>query len=284
MPVHDELGTRMKENYENSYRFKLTKRTPVIIRIDGRAFHTFTRKFAKPFDRVLMKSMQETMQACCENIEGCVFGYTQSDEISLLLVDYKRFNSNAWFDYNIQKVASISASIATLNFNKLFLKNVDEFIINTVHNEGPDTLSKSNMISQYNKALVKGAMFDSRCFNIPKEEVCNYFYWRQIDAVRNSIEMAGHANFSHKELQHKTCNDIQDMLHEIKGINWNDYSGDCKQGSCCYKTKYTVPTTDKSTGNINGETERSKWIIDTEIPKFNTNRDYIEKWLKAEEE
>lgn len=267
MPVHDDLGKRMKENYENRSSTYLTRRTPVIIRLDGKAFHTFTRGFEKPFDKILMKTMQETMKYCCENIEGCVFGYTQSDEISLLLVDYKRFNTNAWFDYRVQKVASISASLATLEFNRLFDQEVQELW---------STPIKGEIASPYLKAVNKGALFDSRCFNIPKEEVYNYFYWRQIDAVRNSIEMVGQANFSHKELHKKTCNDIQDMLHKQKGINWNDFPTDCKQGSCCYKESYI---------NIDKDikTERSKWIIDHEIPKFNIYRGYIEKWLEAEE-
>ena len=101
MPIHDELGTRMKEFYENIPKTKLMRRTPVAIRIDGKAFHTFTRGFNKPFDDVLISAMQDTMKYLCENIQGCVLGYTQSDEITLILVDYKRLNSSAWFDYEV---------------------------------------------------------------------------------------------------------------------------------------------------------------------------------------
>lgn len=285
MPVHDELGTRMKKKYENTYRIELTKRTPVIVRIDGKAFHTFTKKFAKPFDRILMDVMQQTMKACCENIEGCVFGYTQSDEISLLLIDYKKFNTNAWFNYNIQKMASVSASIATLNFNRIFSDKLFGMVYDHTHPERVGKITKiytEEELEVYDNALAKGAMFDSRCFNIPKEEVCNYFYWRQIDAVRNSIEMAGQANFSHKELKHKTCNNIQDMLHELRGINWNDYPTDCKQGSCCYKVEESIVDIDPKMGEVQRKT-RPKWKIDREIPKFNTNREYIEQWILAED-
>lgn len=119
--VKDALGDRMKK-YEYVSRTYLTPRTPVIIRIDGKAFHTFTRGFQKPFDGVLVKTMQETMKFLCENIQGCVLGYTQSDEITLVLVDYKKINSCAWFDYNIQKCASVAASMATMAFNKFFYK------------------------------------------------------------------------------------------------------------------------------------------------------------------
>ena len=127
MPVNDELGMRMKAYYEEIPKVKLMRRTPVMIRIDGKAFHSFTRGFKKPFDSVLTKTMQETTKYLCENIQGCVFGYTQSDEISLVLVDYKKLNSSAWFDYELQKMCSIAASMATMAFNKFFAKNIKEY-------------------------------------------------------------------------------------------------------------------------------------------------------------
>ncbi len=125
MPVHDELGKRMKTFYEEIPKTKLMRRVPVAIRIDGKAFHTFTKGFQKPFDEVLIKSMQDTMKYLCENIQGCVLGYTQSDEITLILVDYKKLTSSAWFDYEVQKVCSIAASMATIAFNKYFSENIN---------------------------------------------------------------------------------------------------------------------------------------------------------------
>lgn len=122
MSVNDELGKRMKTNYEEIPKIKLIRRTPVIIRIDGKAFHTLTRGFRKPFDEILIKTMQETTKYLCENIQGCVFGYTQSDEISLVLIDYQRLTTSAWFDYEVQKICSIAASMATMAFNKFFEK------------------------------------------------------------------------------------------------------------------------------------------------------------------
>lgn len=115
------IGDRMKNNYENITRYYLTRRMPVIIRIDGKAFHTFTRGFKKPFDDILVKTMQDTMKYLCENIQGCVLGYTQSDEISLVLTDYAELTTDAWFGNNLQKMCSVSASMATMAFNKFFL-------------------------------------------------------------------------------------------------------------------------------------------------------------------
>ena len=261
MPVNDDLGKRMKEFYEKPAQTKLIRRMPVAIRIDGKAFHTFTRGFQKPFDNVLMKTMQETTKYLCENIQNCIFGFTQSDEITLILVDYKELNTSAWFDYEVQKLCSISASMATMAFNKFFERNAENYIQNCATDYETDGLygkdtPEYQLCEIYTKAIEKGAMFDARCFNIPKEEVTNLVYWRQLDATRNSIQMVGQANFSHKELQNKTCNMIQDMLHEQKGINWNDYPTVCKRGSACIYTEYA---------NMNGS-HNSGWIIDKEMP------------------
>ena len=259
------LGDRMKNNYENITRYYLTRRMPVIIRIDGRAFHTFTKGFKKPFDDILVNTMQDTMKYLCENIQGCVLGYTQSDEISLVLTDYAELTTDAWFGNNLQKMCSVSASMATMAFNKFFYGNMpaDE------ENSGT-----------YYKALEKGAMFDSRVFTIPKEEVCNALIWRQQDATRNSIQSVGQANFSQKELHGKSCNNIQDMLMIQKGINWNDYATTLKRGSCCIKVDDGLTEYDEA-GNICGYTQRSKWIIDNEIPIFSQDRNYIEKLINV---
>lgn len=269
MPVKDELGTRVKEFYEGVPKTRLVRRMPVAIRLDGKAFHTFTRGFKRPFDEILGKSMRVTMKYLCENIQGCVLGYTQSDEITLILVDYQNLNSCAWFDYEVQKMCSISASMATMAFNKFFTSNVNYFEMTHEHDD---------TINEYCTTLVnaaeKGAMFDARCFNIPKEEVCNLIYWRQLDATRNSIQMVGQANFSHKELQNKSCNMIQEMLFAEKGINWNDYPTYLKRGSCCVKTTIQNPNVDIKDGVY----PKSIWMIDLDIPIFKGDgRDYIDK-------
>lgn len=288
MPIHDDLGLRMKENYENIPKTKLMRRTPVAVRIDGKAFHTFTRGFQKPFDRVLMKSMQETMKYLCENIQGCVLGYTQSDEITLILVDYKKLTSSAWFDYEVQKICSISASMATMAFNRFFNKNIceeqkvfeEEWLDDETFNPKYKNAELKELYLTHKRAAEKGAMFDARCFNIPKEEVANLIYWRQLDATRNSIQMVGQVNFSHKELQNKSCNDIQDMLMMQKGINWNDFPTECKRGSCAIKNTLTeLQSSEEPNVNFCG------WSVDTEIPIFKgEGREYINKLIYIGEE
>ena len=270
MPVHDDLGIRMKTFYEGIPKTKLMRRCPVVIRVDGKAFHSFTRNFQKPFDEVLINSMQETMRYLCENIQGCVLGYTQSDEISLILIDYKKLDSAGWFDYEVQKMCSIAASMATMAFNGFFDEELGSFYESHDALEWLEDKSLDDLFTAYSKALKKGAMFDARVFNIPKEEVTNYVYWRQIDATRNSIQMLGQAHFSHKELQNKSCNQIQDMLMTQKGINWNNLPTHLKRGSCCVKEKFFLP--DKNGLQIDDDsrkgTWRSRWVIDKEIPIF----------------
>lgn len=285
MPTRDDLGTRMKTFYEEIPKTKLMRRCPVTIRIDGKAFHTFTRGFQKPFDEVLIEAMQKTMKYLCENIQGCVLGYTQSDEITLILVDYKKLNSSAWFDYEVQKMCSIAASMATMAFNRFFMYEYEEF--NRWVNEGNPTDEDRRLNDIYYDAMCKGAMFDARCFNIPKEEVTNLIYWRQLDASRNSIQMVGQVNFSHKELQNKSCNQIQDMLMEQKGINWNDLPTYQKRGACCIKNSHIVRCSSDGTELCiikDPGKPTNEWIIDKNIPIFKgCKREYIDKLINVGE-
>ena len=265
-----DLANRMKE-YEKRNQYYLQKRTPVAIRVDGRSFHTFTNGFQRPFDDMLIKTMQETAKYMCENIQGAKFAYVQSDEITIILTDYDTLETDCWFNYRTDKLCSIAASMATMIFNKIFKEKVENFI----EEGGAFSLAQLNYnqmkMEPYLKAIEKGAMFDARCFNIPKEEVTNLIYWRQLDATRNSIQMVGQANFSHKELQNKSCNDIQDMLHEQKGINWNDYPTVCKRGTAIIYVNYQNPQSLTDKDIIKG------WKIDTEMPILKgENRAYVD--------
>ena len=274
-----DLANRMKE-YEKRNQYYLQKRTPVAIRVDGRSFHTFTKGFQRPFDDVLIKTMQETAKYMCENIQGAKFAYVQSDEITIILTDYDTLETDCWFNYRTDKLCSIAASMATMIFNKIFKENVENFI----EEGGAFSLAQLNYnqmkMEPYLKAIEKGAMFDARCFNIPKEEVTNLIYWRQLDATRNSIQMVGQANFSHKELQNKSCNDIQDMLHEQKGINWNDYPTVYKRGTACIKNRKIIEYLDefKVIAKLMDSTKtENSWIIDTEMPILKgENRAYVD--------
>ena len=241
------IDCRMKNYYEKRADYALTRRTPVIIRIDGRAFHTFTKNITKPYDKIFHEAMNNTMQYLCKEIQGAKFGYTQSDEISILVIDYDTLETDAWFDYRIQKMCSIAASMATMRFNQVFRENVANY-------------SQGRVMDDYIKSLClarnKGAMFDARCFNIPEEEVANYFISRQQDATRNALQMLGQTYFSHKDLNHKSGKDIQEMLHEKEGINFNDMSTEFKRGV--------------------GARKLNDWKIDSDIPIFTQDRDYIE--------
>ena len=272
-----DLANRMKE-YEKRNQYYLQKRTPVAIRVDGRSFHTFTRGFKRPFDYIFMKSMQETAKYMCENMGNAKFAYVQSDEITIILVDYDTLETDCWFNYRTDKLCSISASMATMAFNKYFEENVTNEVLE--YKMVPHCVEIQQEIKEYHNTLIaaldKGAMFDARCFNIPKEEVTNLIYWRQLDASRNSIQMVGQANFSHNELQNKSCNDIQDMLMLQKNINWNDFPTYQKRGSCVVKSDEKETITEDNIGTK--MTIRSKWIIDKEMPILKgKDRAYIDK-------
>ena len=247
-----EIDKRMKK-YEYVTRNFLTIRTPVIIRIDGKAFHTFTKGMKKPFDHIFMESIQDTMKYLCENVQGCVLGYCQSDEISLLLIDYDTLETSAWFDNNISKIISITSSLASVYFNQQFYINLVDYRVKNYKSKNRDVEYENRLLANISSLPI----FDSRAFNLSKEEVNNYFVWRQQDAIKNAIQMIGRAYFTHKELENKNGQDIVDMLDNIK-VNYHSYTTSEKRGTCCIKT-------DKG------------WELDTEIPIFKDNKDYIEK-------
>lgn len=237
----DSLGDRMKENYENRTRIMLPRRTNMIIRVDGRAFHTYTRNCKKPYDDDLMDDMNATAIALCEGIQGAKLAYVQSDEISILVTDYDDINTCAWFDGNLQKICSISASIATAEFNKArMLRNYVAW--------------QANKPSTYPTELVM-ANFDSRVFIIPETaEVANYFLWRCQDASRNSLQMLARSLYSHNELEGKNSSELHDLIH-AKGDNWNNLAPKYKRGRLIMKRQ-----------TLSGDkTIRHDWIV-TDIP------------------
>lgn len=278
---NDSLGDRMK-TYESVTKNFLTRRMPVIIRIDGKAFHSFTKGFNKPFDDILIATMQDTAKYLCENIQGCKLAYVQSDEISLLLTDYEKITTDAWFGNNIQKMASVSASMTTMIFNNLFSNNVWEYqTVNTDWNlddgiDGDVREDSKEQLETY-KNKMGTAMFDSRVFNLPKEEVCNYFIWRQQDATRNSIQMLAQSEFSHKELHGLSCDKLQDKLMLERDINFNDLETFKKRGSCI-KRKFMREYPEKDGKKILS-IDFLGWEVDKEIPIFTQDRKYVESLL-----
>lgn len=247
MNSKDSLGDRMKQ-YESTSKQTLLRRTPIIIRIDGRAFHTFAKRITRfdpdmhksitPFSNALHQMMVLTTRELVDGIQNCVLGYTQSDEISLLLRDWDTLETQQWFGASHQKMVSVSASIATAAFNF--------WAASVGYKQG---------------SFADMAQFDSRVYNLPKEEVTNYFIWRQQDASRNSVQMLGHHHFSQKDMHGKNNSQIQDMLMLQKNINWNDLLTWMKRGTCVTST-----------------------ILDENIPVFTKDRQYIEKHLNGEEE
>lgn len=273
---HSDIGARMKA-YENCYRIYLPKRQAVIVRIDGRAFHSFTKSFNRPYDALFASCMWNTTRQLCENISGCVFGYTQSDEISLVLVDYKNINTEPWFGNNLQKIVSISASMATYFFKKIFEEAIRDEYLNW-YTTGTVNDEKEKLLNQHTQAYNnKLCVFDARAFIIPREEVSNYIYWRQLDCVRNSIQLAGQAYFSHKQLQNKNCDQIQEMLWQEHQVNWSKYPTWFKNGVAIYKQPREIYH--KNEDGTQSFIVRDKWTIGLEMPMVSQNPDFINKWV-----
>lgn len=241
----DNLGDRMK-GYESASRHFLLRRTPVIIRVDGKAFHTFTKRLTPEIDpseaygpgQIMHNIMVQTMDTLLNKVQNAVFAYQQSDEISILLRDWDKHETEQWFDGNLQKLASVSASIATEAFTYSWMAKF---------------------------GVLPRALFDSRAFNVPAEEVVNYFIWRQQDATRNSIQYIARKYFSHKELHGKSNDEIQEMLWREQDCNWNDYLTWKKRGTCAYR-------------------DPDGYIIDEEIPIFTQDRDYIGRHLEPKDD
>jgi tRNA(His) 5'-end guanylyltransferase len=277
----DALGDRMKDFYEDRTRYKLARRTNTIIRIDGKAFHTYTKGLKRPFDTGLMEDMNATTEYLCQNIQGAKFGYVQSDEISILITDYDDISAHAWFDGNLQKMASIAASLATAKFNQLRMARF-------ARNSGIEPKYRDeSYIAESEIGNFKLAMFDARVFQIPyQEEVINYFIWRQQDATRNSISSVAQSLYSHKELNGKKTDEMQEMIFQ-KGVNWNDYTSREKRGSLIRKVEETyVRTTELLGASVHtdgtaslralGETyARYKWKADPDTPIFSQEKEYL---------
>lgn len=197
--MNDSLGDRMKNQYENRTRYMLPRRTWTILRADGKAFHSLTRRCQKPEDPAVVEAMDTAARDLCELAQGACFAYVQSDEISVVLQDMADIRTEAWFDGNLQKIVSVAASIVTAGFNVAWRQ--------------PTT-----------------ALFDCRAFTIPDPiEVENYFIWRQQDATRNSVQSLTRAHFSHKDVDGKNTSEMHELLR-TKGINWNDIPTAQKRG------------------------------------------------------
>ena len=232
----DALGDRIKSQYEARSQTYLPRRTYTMIRLDGCHFHTYTKKLVKPFDWEFIYDMNETAKYLASNIQGCKIAYVQSDEITLLLSDFDSIETDAWFDGNVQKIVSVSASMASAKFNQL----------------------RSEKESFNPKSV---GFFDSRCFVIPdREEVLNAFIWRQKDYLRNSISMIGQSLFSPKELHGKSISERVDMIEE-KQFKLSEIPLGWRRGRFVIKTE-----------NIDGS---KRWIIEEEPPILTENRDWF---------
>lgn len=250
------LGDRMK-GYEAVTRTLLPRRTYAVVRVDGRAFHSFLRYADRPFDNAVMAAMDRVAEALCAEMSGAVFAFTQSDECSVLLTDFESTGTQPWFGGVIQKVVSIAASTATVAFNRSY-----------------GVRFEPSYAGGY-------ATFDARVFTIPDPvEVANYYLWRQRDCVRNSITMAAQSRFSHRQLHGKSTGDMQEMLWAQHGINWNDYPDGAKRGRVCIRyveERDIVWQDERADQETTARALRSRWASEA-APHFTAKPD---GWLAS---
>lgn len=247
MSNNDDLTIRMKA-YEAVSDIHLMRRTPVIVRLDGKNFSTFTRSMKKPFDSAFKMCMTAVAKRLCAEAQNCRMAFHGSDEISLLLVDYRTLTTSPWFDNDVMKVTSVSAAIATAAF--------------------AEELLSQGVFDVKNKRF---PVFDSRCFNVPERDVVNYFVWRQRDIMRNSVSAAAQSVFSHKDLQGVNRDQMIDMLKLRRGIDWNDYGHHFRQGSVIIRD-----------AEVLGNVTRHRWV-EHAAPLFKDDRQYVEKFLHVDD-
>jgi tRNA(His) 5'-end guanylyltransferase len=232
-------GDRMKA-YEMPWKQVIPSKSYVIIRVDGKAFHSYTRDRQRPFDSDLMYSMDKAARFLCEQVQGAVFAYVQSDEISLLLTDFNA-NQEQWFGGSVQKMASVAASVATAGFN---------------HADHPDGV-------EFAKQL---ALFDARVFMLPSHsEVLNYFLWRQRDCFVNAISMIASCYFSEKQLLHKSTVERLEMLDGV-GVSVEQYPENARQGRVVTREPFQaeIAYMDRRTQKITTTlVTRHKWVART---------------------
>lgn len=222
----DKLGDRMKafERIETDQKFR--PNSWLYVRIDGRSFSKFTKGLKRPYDQGMSMLMIETTKYLVDQF-NCLVGYSQSDEISLLL--YNGYESSCVFDGKKQKLISTLAATASAFFNS------------KLHQYLPEKVDYSRVPT-----------FDCRIFEVPDaSEAMNAFYWRELDCVKNSISMAAHDKFSHKELHKKNAADMKDMLLNCKGISWDEFPDFFKYGTYCKRITYFKSVLDESIGIVN---------------------------------
>lgn len=210
--------------YRSSSDFRLDKNQPIIMMLDGRAFSKFCKRFNKPFDEWFIKTMNETTQYLCKNIQNAVFGFTQSDEISIYIKPCDE-RTQPWFDARVSKMTSIAASMASTYFLRALIHNT------LSNNESTDMMcGKEFDWEEYipNHDLLQ---FDCKVWNVPSQtEVEDWFVYRQRDCIRNSKSQFAQAYLSHKELLNLSCDDMISKVENEKGMIWSELPEGLKYG------------------------------------------------------
>lgn len=209
------LGNRMK-TYESVWHTSVSPNSYVVLRLDGRAFHTVLRNATKPYDVDVARALSTAAEKLCEQVPGAEFAYLQSDEISILMTDLRTVRSELWFGGDVQKLVSVGASVATQAFNDVIRPA-----------PGYQALA----------GITQPGYFDARVLTLPHPiEVANYFVWRQRDAQRNAVTSAARAYFGQRDLNRKNVGEVRAMLRDVHGVDFpRDYPNEFVDGRVLHK-------------------------------------------------
>lgn len=242
---NETLKSRSKF-YQELSNYRLSPGSYILLHLDGRAFKRFTKGFKVPFDTEFVEAMNQTLQVLCKEVGNCKFGYTQSDEITLVLCDYSPESdkvADMWLYNRISKICSIAASIASVTFYDILLRN---------------RISGLTDASEIKKTItgLRKPQFDCKAWNVPSwDEVYAWLSFRSIDCIRNSVTMVAQAHFSHSELEKLRTQERKELLISKKGVSWDDdFPDGLKYGRFCWKSKKEVLTP-------TGLATRSSWDI-----------------------
>ena len=240
----ESFGDRMKA-YELPTRILLPRRSYTVLRVDGRAFHTYLKNARKPFDGAFIHAMGKVAEALCAEITGAVLAYAQSDEVSVLYTDFRNPAAEPWFGGVAAKQVSIAASLAT-------------YVLG----------------NSYSPPGGGRPLFDARVFTLPtRRDVADYFVWRQADALRNSVSMAAQAYFTPEQLHGMKASEVKELLRTTAAADWDGYRPECRLGQVTTRTsteKTTVWTDPHSGAEQTTTTTRSVWTTRA-APRFTTD-------------
>lgn len=260
-----------KSFYENiSYNFLKRNETAAII-INGENYKEYSEKFQKPYDNIFISSMNKALIHMCSQIPTCLFGYTSCFDMAIFFSSPETFEQTSWFNYDTNRIATYASSVVTFEYNKVFEKTAKSYVMS---GKNFDETRKFTAMQGYVSAIDAGAFFTAKCFNIKKDQIIDYIYLLQKQTIQDAVHEMGRIYFNDNELAGKTSSEIQLMVFDKAGLNFDSYPDPFKHGSFC------VRNFEHNGELIVPEAEEGEFVIDESSPLLKPDsKTYIEKIL-----